>query len=225
MSAARRNQDLPRLTRRGERAVSCALALVTALVLGVGCAHKTVIRTVPEGASVYVDGEYAGPSPVVVERYAGTGGQLLVRAEHDAFLHGETVLERTDWFLWPALLAVTPLLAAPTLVIPFAGPFICGGWALLTSPTLAALFFLRRYPEDVTITLMPRVGIDGGAVRPTDDWAIPDDYVPNPLPLPDDDEPEPPPLPQVDDPKRRDDRPPNPLPLPSSLPEPAAFRY
>lgn len=234
MGAARRNQDLPRLRLRRERAVSCLLALFL-LCVGGGCAHKTVIRTVPEGASVYVDGQYAGDAPVVVERYAGTGGQLRVRAEHDAFLEAETVLERTGWFLWPAALAVTPFLALPTLFIPFAGPFICGGWAILTSPTLAGLFFLRRYPEDVTITLMPRIGIEDGGVRPTDDWTVPDDYVPNPLPLPGDDDDDEPPLPQSPDPKRRDDRPPNPSPLPSSptsptsptspVPETAALRY
>lgn len=220
MGAARRNQDLLRLTPTRERAVSCALALLL-LVLGAGCAHKTVIRTVPEGASVYVDGQYAGDAPVVVERYAGTGGQLRVRAEHESFVEAETVLERTDWFLWPAALAVTPFLGLPTLFIPFAGPFICGGWAILTSPTLAGLFFLRRYPEDITITLMPRIGIEDGAVLPTDDWTVPDDYVPNPLPLPAPDEDDPQPLPQSTDPKRKDPRPPNPSPLP----EPASFRY
>ncbi len=226
MSAARRKPDPSRLPGPRERAVSCALALAIAFAFG-GCAHQTVIRTVPDGASVYVDGEYAGASPVIVERYAGTGGQLRVRAEHDSFLEAETVLERTDWFLWPAALAVTPFLGLPTLFIPFAGPFICGGWAILTSPTLAGLFFLRRYPEAVVITLSPRIGIEDGAVLPTDDWTVPDDYVPNPLPLrPPADEEEPQPLPQATDPKRKDTRPPNPSPLPSSpVPEPAVFRY
>ena len=221
MSAARRNKDPQRLTRPRERAVSFALALALLLVGG-GCAHQTVIRTVPDGASVYVDGQYAGDAPVIVERYAGTGGQLRVRAEHDSFLEAETVLERTDWFLWPAALAVTPFLGLPTLFIPIFGPFICGGWAVLTSPTLAGLFFLRRYPEAVIVTLSPRIGIEDGAVLPTDDWTVPDDYVPNPLPLRgDDEEEEPQPLPQTNDPKRKDERPPNPSPLP----EPAPTRY
>jgi hypothetical protein len=189
--------------------------------LASGCAHKTVIHTVPEGAEVYIDGEYAGESPVVVERFAGTGGQMQVRAEMDAFLEHDTVLERTDWFLWPALIAITPLVAIPTLVVPVAGPFICGGWAILTSPTLCSLFFLRRYPDEITVTLSPRVGSDG--VQPTDDWMVPDEYAPNPLPEIKDEQPpaeEPAPV-QHDDPERPVDEDPNPSPLP---PE-DSFRY
>lgn len=228
MSAARRKPtDPPERKRqqpfwrcRHERAVSLAVALAV-IVVAAGCAHKTVIRTVPEGAGVYVDGEYAGDSPVVVERYAGTGGQLRVRAQQESFVATETVLERTDWFLWPVFLAVTPFLGLPTLFVPFAGPFICAGWAIVTSPTLAGLFFLRRYPEDVTITLAPRLGLEDGAVLPTDDWTVPDDYVPNPLPLRGDDDDDAQPLPQAPDPKRQDERPPNPSPLP----EPSGLRY
>lgn len=213
MYAARRKADPRWLTRTRESALSLVLALALVTVAS-GCAHKTVIRTVPEGASVYVDGEYAGDAPVVVERFAGTGGHLRVRAEHDSFLESDTILERTDWFLWPAFLAVTPFLALPTLFIPIFGPFICGGWAVVTSPSLAGLFFLRRFPYEVTLILSPRIGLEDGAVRPTDDWTVPDDYVPNPLPLGTDDDEEEPPLPQTSDPKREEQKPPNPSPLP-----------
>jgi hypothetical protein len=204
------------------RILGLSFVAALALSLGSGCAHKTVIHTVPEGAEVYVDGEYAGVAPVVVERFAGTGGQMQVRAELQAFDEHETVLERTDWFLWPLLVAVTPFIAIPTLVVPVAGPFICGGWAILTSPTLISLYFLRRYPDEVTVTLSPHLG-DNAEVLPTDDWMVPDEYAPNPLPEPHG----PPtpvdesPVPQSSDPERPIEDDPNPSPLP---PE-DSFRY
>ncbi|MFZ9887455.1 MAG: PEGA domain-containing protein [Myxococcota bacterium] len=155
-----------------------------------GCVHQTVVRTEPQGATVYVDGEYAGTAPLVVQRFAGSTGQLRVRAEQDQVLVAETVVERTEWFPWPALLAVTPFLAVPTLVIPLVGPFVCATWAIATSPTLAGLFFLRRYPEEVTLQLLPALrGTDGPL--PTDTWTVPDDYAPNPMPLDVEEEPSP----------------------------------
>jgi hypothetical protein len=210
MGAARRNSDPTNAP--WARARHVAIAAVLALLTASGCAHKTVIRTRPEGARVYVDGEYAGDAPVVVKRYAGTGGELRVRAELDEVLEGDTQVERTDWFLWPALLAITPLLGLPTLFVPFLGPFLCGGWALLTSPTLAGLCFLRRYPHEVTLMLMPRLGEEGAFVLPTDDWTVPRDYAPNPLPLFNDEKGRA--LPQADAPSRRDGQAPNPSPLP-----------
>lgn len=155
-----------------------------------GCAHQTVIHTVPEGAEVYVDDEYAGEAPVVVERFAGTGGQLRVRAEMESFLERETVVERTEWFLWPALLAATPVAGIPLAVLPVVGPFLCGGWMVATSPTLCSLFFLRVYPPEVTVTLAPRIDDEQNLMH-TDDWMVPDEYSPNPLPpLPSDEPPD-----------------------------------
>lgn len=223
MGAARRNRDpSATLCQEASRRLRplVVLALLAAFFAATGCAHKTVIRTRPEGARVYVDGEYAGESPVVVERYAGTGGELRVRAELDDVLESDTLVERTDWFLWPALLAVTPLLALPTLVVPIFGPFICGGWAVLTSPTVFGLCFLRRYPHEVTVLLIPRLGEQDGVVLPTDDWTVPSDYAPNPLPLfrdDDEDEDEGRPPPHASDPGRPENKAPNPTPLPELL--------
>lgn len=188
--------------------------LVVLCALASACAHQTVIRTEPEGAQVFIDGNRVGAAPVIVERPLGTAGEMEIRVELEAFEPTTVRIERSEWFLWPALLAMTPFLAVPTVVIPVFGPFLCGGWALLTSPSLISLAFLRRFPAEVTVPLSPRLRVDDGLVLPTDDWTVPDDYTPNPLPpLPEEErEPEPPSLPQTRDPTRPEDKAPNPPP-------------
>lgn len=178
------------------------------------CVHQTLIRTEPEGAQLYVDGKAAGESPIVVERALGTFGEMRVQAELDAFETTTVIVQRSEWFLWPLLLAATPLLLTPTVVVPVIGPFICGGWAVVTSPSLLTLAFLRRYPTEVTVPLRPRLRLSDGFVMPTDDWTTPEDYSPNPLPpvLGPASEDELPLPPQSDDPKHAEDKAPNPPP-------------
>lgn len=170
---------------RVHRVVAAALPVLVAAVLvggGTGCAHRVLIQSDPPGARIYVDGHLEGESPVVVERRSSAGGRMRVTVELENFQTEERIVEADEWFAWPALIAVTPLIGIPFLVVPVAGPFISCGWALLTSPSLFALAFLRKYPDEVTVTLRPRFG--GGVVLPTDSWMIPDDVDPNPPPLP-----------------------------------------
>lgn len=160
-----------------------ALLFVLAFAcLSGGCVHQTVIRTVPDGATVSVDGEVVGTSPVVIERPLGLMGEIEVKASHESFEPSERVVNRDEWFIWPALLSIVPFFAAPLVVIPFAGPFIAGGWAVATSPTLLGLLFIRRYPAEVVIELAPRVSIIDNIFLPTDAWTVPDGYAPNPIP-------------------------------------------
>ena len=201
----------PMLQGRRRKRVLPALVVASCLVPS-ACAYRTVIRTEPAGAEVFVDGERLGASPVVVERGLGTFGEMKVHVEMEAFEESTLVVERNEWFLWPAALAITPLLGIGTLIIPVAGPFLCGGWMVVSSPTLLALGFLRRYPGEVVIPLQPKLRLEDGFVFPTDDWTIPDDYSPNPLPPLPDEEREPTPLPQRSDPQRPDDKAPNPPP-------------
>lgn len=170
----------------GASAFLAVLPVVVAVALGLGsgCAHTMVIETEPPGASVMVNGEAQGDSPVVTQQLTSTGGRLHVTAEADGYEPTSVVVTQSEWFLWPAIVAVTPFLAVPFIVIPFIGPVITIGWAVLTSPTLVALLFLQRYPERVSITLRPK--LPGGVLLPTDSWLIPDDYDPNPPPLPSD---------------------------------------
>lgn len=170
--------------KRGGLRQSAFLLLIVFVVaaLGSGCVHQTVIRTVPEGATVSVDGEVVGTSPVIIERPLGLVGEIEVEASLDSFEPNSQVITRDQWFIWPALLAIVPFFAAPLVVIPFAGPFIAGGWAVATSPTLLGLLFIRRYPAEVVVEMAPRVSIIDNILLPTDAWTVPDGYAPNPIP-------------------------------------------
>lgn len=159
------------------------LALTLALAFASGCAHTMIIETEPNGAQVAVNGEPKGDSPAVTTQFTSTGGRLYVTAEADGYDKGSLVVTQSEWFLWPALVAVVPFFGVPFVIIPVLGPFITVGWALLTSPTLLSLVFLQKYPERVKLKLSPKTGRD--PFTPTDTWDIPEEYDPNPPPLPD----------------------------------------
>lgn len=175
------------------RRVARAAAVLAVVVLGAsGCAHSVLIRTVPDGAVIKVDGKEMGEGPVVVERAPGLFGQMAVTAELDGFATERTVVEQTDWFLWPALLAITPFIALPLVVVfPPIGPIIALVWAVATAPTLLSLAFVRVYPEEVVVVLEPRKAPGSDEFFPTDWWTTPEEYAPNPMPdalLPDADD-------------------------------------
>lgn len=181
----------------GSRALPRLLAVVLTAVAVVasGCAHTMVVETEPAGAIISVNGTPEGEAPVVTQQLTSTGGRLYVTAEAENYETANIVVTQSEWFLWPALVAVTPLFGVPFIVIPFVGPIITIGWAVVTSPALLSLLFLQKYPERVKITLQPK--LPGGVLLPTDTWLIPEDYDPNPPPLPgaEPQPPEPPPQP------------------------------
>jgi hypothetical protein len=156
-----------------------ALAAAFGSALSSGCAHTMIIETEPAGARVSIDGKPVGDSPVVTTQYTSTGGRLHVTVDADNYEPAHVTVTQSEWFLWPAILAVVPLFGVPFVVIPILGPIITVGWAVVTSPTLLSLVFLQKYPERVKVTLRPR-----GFLQPTDSWLIPDDMDPNPPPLP-----------------------------------------
>ncbi|MCP4503431.1 MAG: PEGA domain-containing protein [Deltaproteobacteria bacterium] len=183
-----------------------------AFLVGTGCAHKTIVRTEPEGAFVKVDGTVMGNAPVVVERMSGTGGKMRIQASADGFQDTMLDVTRAEWFFWPALLALTPAIGLPLFfVVPPAGPLIAIGWACLTLPTAISLLFIQKYPDEVVVKLSPRVLPGDTDFLPTDDWTVPDEYSPNPLPFPTDSSP------------KKEERQPLPTPplerSPSPLPE------
>lgn len=161
---------------------SVALALV-AVIGASGCAHTMIVETEPAGAFVAVNGEPQGESPALTTQFTSTGGRLYVTAEAEGYETASAVVTQSEWFLWPALVAVVPTFGIPFVVIPVLGPIITVAWALVTSPTLVALAFLQKYPERVKLVLVPKPPRDPFA--PSDTWAIPDEYDPNPPPLPD----------------------------------------
>lgn len=168
---------------RFAKAPSQVAAVLLALVAGSGCAHTMIVETEPMGARVSINGEPTGESPAVTTQFTSTGGRLYVTAEAEGYQQGSAVVTQSEWFLWPAIVAFVPAFGVPFVVIPVLGPFITVGWAVLTSPALLSLVFLQRYPERVKLTLVPKPPRD--PFTPSDTWAIPEDYDPNPPPLPD----------------------------------------
>ena len=153
--------------------------LVVVVVIASGCAHTMIIESEPPGAHISIEGKPVGDAPVITTQFTATGGRLHVTAESESYETAHVVVTQSEWFLWPALIAVTPLLAVPFVVIPVLGPIITGVWAVITSPTLLALLFIQKYPDRVKISLRPK-----GILVPTDGWLIPPDMDPNPPPLP-----------------------------------------
>ena len=161
--------------------------VVAALILvASGCAHKVRIDTDPIGARVTVDGTLVGIGPVEVEKSPWIGQQLNVTVEAENYESQTTVVVQSEWFPWPALLACTPMLGLPCLLAIPIGPFVTIGWAVVTSPTLLSLAFVRRYPDVVKVKLKPKVLGEGGVILPADLWPTPEDGAPNPLPRLDD---------------------------------------
>lgn len=173
--------------RRGVRNAVVRLAVLMAFGLhSLGCAHKTLIRSEPPGASIRVDGKEVGDAPVWIERPYGAFDEIEIQASLKSFEPLKVQVEPDAWFLWPALLATTPFWLVPAIGIPTLGPLLCGAWAIATSPTLCSLALLRKYPEDIVLRMRPKISALDGTVQPTDAWTVPRDYVPNPLPpLPD----------------------------------------
>jgi hypothetical protein len=157
-----------------------------------GCAHRVVIETKPVGATVIVDDEVIGQSPVIIERSSWVGDSLAVKVQADNYETGFKSVAASEWFWWPALVALIPMAGLPFVVIPVIGPVITVAWAVVSSPSLLGLTLIRRFPEHVEITLKPRMGV-GEVVLPLDVMNLPDEESPNPIPL----EPKPPPLPPV----------------------------
>jgi hypothetical protein len=154
--------------------VIAVLAVAWALLSAVGCAHAVVIDTEPGGGNITVDGEDVGTGPVTVERVVFFGDQLRVSVTQDGYEPTAISVPAGEWYPWPGLLAVVPLLgiplSLPAFIIPFAGPFIAAAfavtWAVVTSPTLLSLALIRKYPDTVAVPMQRRKRIDGAVLVP-----------------------------------------------------------
>jgi len=213
MATCARKIEVPsrsaRARARALKQLSVACVLAASFVTS-ACSHTVLVRTVPEGATVTVDGEQKGESPVVVETQSGVFDSMSVTAEMQGFDKKRVLVEQTEWFLWPGLLAVTPFVALPLVVVfPPIGPIVALVWFVVTSPTFLSLAFIRTYPEEVVIELEPRRAESSLEFLPTDWWTIPEEYAPNPLPSVDGTRP-----PTSDAPKEDDSAHPDRAPLP-----------
>lgn len=175
--------------------MSASARLITTLIavglasIGAGCSHVVTIETDPVGATVMVDNQVVGQSPVKVERSVFFGDQLRVSVEREGYEPANVSVAATEWYPWPGLLAAIPLLglpiSLPALLIPFAGPFIAAaivvGWAVVTSPTLLSLALVRKYPDTVVIPMTRRKPPSTDVLIPSDLFGA-DDLGANPLP-------------------------------------------
>jgi hypothetical protein len=177
--------------------VSALVRLIAVVVVVVaaasGCAHAVVIEPDVARADVFVDGEPVGRGTQTIERMVIVGDTLRVTAKAEGYEDASVVVEASEWYPWPGLLALVPLLGIPiaipvtVLTLPLLGvglilgPLVAVGWAVVTSPTVAGLAFTRRYPERVRVK-MTRKPDPTDVLLPADLFGLPDDVSPNPIP-------------------------------------------
>ena len=168
-----------------------ALWIVAVVAVGVssGCAHTVLIESTPGDAVISVDGKVLGDAPQRIERTVFIGDQMRVTATKDGYEPTTISVQASEWYPYPLFLAVVPLLGVPlslpALVIPFAGPFIAIGiavvWAVVTSPALLSIGLTRKYPDTVPITLKRKLDPALPYLLP-EIFGVPEDITPNPLP-------------------------------------------
>ena len=77
------------------RWLSKFLAVTLGGALGLSCSTTTTIRSVPEGAKVYLDGEYRGDTPLSLTLPDGTdNGYRHLRLEKPGYKSSETQISR-----------------------------------------------------------------------------------------------------------------------------------
>lgn len=171
------------------------LCLVAVAAVGSGCAHAVLLEPDVKNARVFVDGELVGEGAQTIERRVIIGDQLRVSAQAEGYEDFAVTVDANEWYPYPGLLALVPLLGIPIGGAVFVaglpllgigivlGPLVGVGWAVVTSPTIASLAFTRKYPDTIKIKMIrkkPALNTDG--LLPADIFGVPDDVSPNPLP-------------------------------------------
>ena len=75
------------------------LALVVVVMIVSGCAQKNMIRTEPPGAKIYVDGSYAGESPLQYTFDRPFRYSYFIEAKLDGY-HTEATTARLHRDFW-----------------------------------------------------------------------------------------------------------------------------
>lgn len=169
------------------------LAVTAVITAASGCAHIVNIEAEPKNAKIFIDGEAVGVGDQVIERRVLVGDQLRISAQADGYEDFAVSVPASEWYPYPGLLALVPLLGIP-IAIPVTiiglpllgiglilGPLVAVGWALVTSPTIAGLAFTRKYPETIKVKMVRKRSSEP-ILLPADLWGLPDDLGPNPLP-------------------------------------------
>ncbi len=71
-------------------------SIITIIALMSGCASVTTIRSVPEGAKVYVDGAYMGKTPYEYSDTAVSGSSKEVKLEKSGFKTSYHTMRRNE---------------------------------------------------------------------------------------------------------------------------------
>ncbi|MBN2359463.1 MAG: PEGA domain-containing protein [Deltaproteobacteria bacterium] len=111
--------------------VAVAVALAAA-----GCSHVVVLKTEPPGATVYIDGEIHGVTPIFYEEATGWGRSYQVRLVLPGYHVEQFELAQNVWWpgcVWPSLCLM---------------PVTCGLSA-------GGLLFARSLRDDYTFMLRP----------------------------------------------------------------------
>ncbi len=75
--------------------VSAMVVLFGFAYLATGCASKMMIKTMPEGADVYVDGEHLGESPATYEGKSGLPDKTItVEAKKQGYKDAQKTVKR-----------------------------------------------------------------------------------------------------------------------------------
>lgn len=81
-----------------QRLTESKLLLVTMLVLLLGlsaCSHTCMIKSIPEGAKVWVNDHYRGETPVTYTTRSGTPEALYARIEKEGYKTQNVTIEKS----------------------------------------------------------------------------------------------------------------------------------
>lgn len=73
-------------------------SLIVAVALFGACTSSTVINSRPQGAKVYLNGEYVGMTPYVMSDTKITGSSTMVRLEYPGYEPTNTTIVRNEEF-------------------------------------------------------------------------------------------------------------------------------
>jgi hypothetical protein len=110
--------------------------LIALVVSTAACSHVVVFKTEPPGATVYLDGEILGVTPLFYEEATGWGRSFQVRFVLPGYHPEQIQLEQSVWWpgcLWPSLCLM---------------PVTCGLSA-------GGLLFARSLQDEYTFLLRP----------------------------------------------------------------------
>jgi hypothetical protein len=72
------------------------IGAIFCILLHIGCASTTLINSVPEGAKVTIDGEYAGTTPYSYTDSKILGSPTIIELKKDGYKTKSVTIQKTD---------------------------------------------------------------------------------------------------------------------------------